>query len=58
MKTIMTIERNVRKAVFTSIWKFFGVKDLTGLAILVLAIGVSSAAAYVFMQGFLNWLYR
>ena len=56
MKTLLTVEKAVRKTVFTNVWKFFGVKDLTDLALLAIGGTCASSLIYFLAKGFINWL--
>jgi hypothetical protein len=50
MTKLFAIERAVRKTVFKSIWKFFGVKDLTDLAMFSLFAAVVIAVTIIVQQ--------
>ena len=50
MKTLFKAEKAVRKTVFTSIWKFFGVKDLTDLGHLAIFTAATLAAIVIVLK--------
>jgi hypothetical protein len=56
MKTILTAERNVRKVVFTSLWKFFEVKDITDLSMLGIVSTLGAVGMWLFVKALINWL--
>lgn len=56
MKTLLTVEKNVRRVVFKSLWKFFDVKNLSDLAMLGLFATGFAAVGFMFIKGLINWL--
>jgi hypothetical protein len=56
MTKLFAIERNVRKVVFKSAWKFFGVKDLTDLAFLFIGIIAVFGMSYFVFDALMHYL--